>query len=128
MYFASSVAVPVAPGTPGIGKVTTGLPAASHDTDVLPAFMTPSATSVPGLAPSVHVSMVPASADLAAPCGLAQMRMRRSCTVAGIAVVLPFVPAISAPGVSSFHAYCQLTTSMFEYVCLFGRVQVYWMR
>src|SRR6185295_4293484 len=124
MYFASSVAVPVAPATPGIGKVTTALPAASHDTDVLPTFITPSGITVPGLAPSVHVSIVPASADLGAPCGLAQMRMSRSCTPAGIAATLPLVPAISAPTVSSFHAYCQLTTSMFETVCLFGRVQV----
>ena len=117
-------AVPVAPGTPGIGKVTTGLPAASHDTDVLPAFVAPSAITVPGLAPNVQVFMVPASADFGAPCGLAQMRMSRSCTAAGIAATLPFVPAISAPGVSSFHAYCQLTTSIFEYGCWFARVQV----
>src|SRR5215211_9439646 len=117
MYFASSVAVPVAPATPGIGKVTTGLPA-SHATDVLPNFMTPSATRVPGLAPSQNVSDNPATAAFGAPCGLAQIRISRSCTAAGIAAVLPFVPAISAPGVSSFHAYCQLTTSVFEYVCL----------
>src|SRR5262245_25777431 len=104
MNFASSVAVAVAPGTPGIGKVTTGLPAASHDTDVLPAFITPSGTTVAGLAPSVHASMVPASADLGAPCGLAQRRMSLSCPAAAIAATLPFVPAISAPGVSSFHA------------------------
>src|SRR5262245_43706777 len=125
MYFASSVAVPVAPGTPGIGKVTTGLPAASHDTDVLPTFVAPSASTVPGLAPSIQVSMVPANADFGAPCGLAQMRISRSCTAAGIATALPLVPAISAPGVSSFHAYCQLTTSMFDTVCLLARVQVY---
>src|SRR5215510_12735056 len=114
MWSALSVATPVAPGTPGIGNVTTALPAASHDTDVLPTFVTPSETTTPGLPPSVQVSMVPASADLGAPCGLAQMRMSRSCTAAGIAATLPFVPAISAPGVSSFHAYCQLTTSTFE--------------
>src|SRR5688572_26425376 len=125
MYFASSVAVPVAPATPGIGKVTTGLPVASHDTVVLPAFITPSAITRPGLAPSVQVSMVPASAAFGAPCGLAQRRISRSCTVAGIAATLPLVPPISAPGVSSFHAYCQLTTSTFEYVCLVGRVHVY---
>src|SRR5688572_33227819 len=107
MYFASSVAVPVAPATPGIGKVTTGLPATSHDTVVLPAFITPSAITVPGLAPSVQVSIVPANAAFGAPCGLAQMRISRSCTAAGIAATLPFVPAISAPGASSFHAYCQ---------------------
>src|SRR5688572_2001338 len=125
MYFASSVAVPVAPATPGIGNVKTGLPAASNERAVLPAFITPSGITVPGLAPSLHASMVPASADLAAPCGLAQMRINRSCTAAGIGVTLPFVSAISAPGVSSFHAYCQLTTSMFETACLLGRVQVY---
>src|SRR5580765_5819202 len=114
MYFASSVAAAVAPGTPGMGKVTTGLPAGSHDTEVLPAVVAPSASTVPGFAPSVQVFIGPASADFGAPCGLAQMRISRSCTVAGIAVTLPFSPAISAPGLSSFHAYCQLTTSMFE--------------
>src|SRR5262249_6752340 len=105
---------PVAPGTPGIGNVTMAFPAASHATAVLPAFITPSGTTTPGLAPSVQVSMVPARADLGAPCGLAQRRMSRSCTAAGIAATLPFVPATSAPGVSSFHAYSQLTTSTFE--------------
>src|SRR6187549_1606836 len=114
MYFASSVAVAVAPSTPGIGKVRTGLPAASNDTDVLPAFITPSGITVAGLAPSVHVSMVPASADLGAPCGLAHRRISRSWTAAGVADALPLVPPISAPGVSSFQAYCQLTTSTFE--------------
>ena len=48
---------------------------------------------------------------------------RLSGTAAGIGATVPFVPPISAPGVSSFHAYCQLTTSMFEYACPFGRVQ-----
>src|SRR5262245_104345 len=124
MYFASSVATPAAPGTPGIGKVTVGLPAASNDTAVLPTFVGPSVSTVPGLAPSVQVSMVPASADFAAPCGLPQMRIKRSCTAAGTAATLPLVPAISAPAVSSFHAYCHLTTSMLEMVCLFGRVHV----
>src|SRR6185295_19499326 len=113
MYFASSVAFPLAPGTPGIGNVTTGL-APSHDTDVWPTFAAPSANRVPGLAPNQNVSVVPASAALAAPWGLAQMRMSRSCTVAGIGVVFPFVGPISAPGVSSFQAYRPLTTSMFE--------------
>ena len=80
---------------------------------------------MPGLAPSQNVSVVPASAAFGAPCGLAQMRMSRSCTAAGIGVALPFVGPISAPGVSSFHAYCPLTTSMFEYVWPFARVQVY---
>ena len=87
---------------------------AFHDTDVLPTLSTPSATTVPGLAPNVQVFIVPASADFGAPCGLAHRRISRSWTAAGIAATLPFVPAISAPGVSSFHAYCQLTTSMFE--------------
>src|SRR4051812_24523090 len=108
MYLASRVADPVAPGTPGIGNVTTGFPAASHDTDVLPAFNTPAGTTMPGWPPSAPGTRVPASADLGAPCGLAQRRISRSCTAAGMATTLPFVPAISAPGVSSFHAYCQL--------------------
>src|SRR6202163_4908277 len=104
MYFASSVAVAVAPGTPGIGNVTTGLPA-SHDTDVWPTFATPSANRVPGLAPSQNVSVVPATAALAAPWGLAQTRISRSCTVPGIGVTFPFAGPISAPSVSSFQAY-----------------------
>src|SRR4051812_43099008 len=114
MYFASRVAAAVAPGTPGIGNVTTGLPA-SHVTEVWPTFARPSANSVPGLAPNQNVSVVPASAALAAPWGLAQMRISRSCTVVGIGVAFPFVGPISAPGVSSFQAYNPLTTSMFEY-------------
>src|SRR6185295_4553611 len=122
MYFASRVAVAVAPGTPGIGNVTTGLPAC-HDTDVSRTFATPSGNRVPGLAPNQNVSVVPASAALGAPWGLAQMRMSRSCTAAGIGVTLPFVGPISAPGVSSFQAYSPLTTSMFEYACPFARVQ-----
>src|SRR4029453_7336493 len=124
MYFASSVAVAVAPGTPGIGNVTTGLPP-SHDTEVWPTLAAPSAKRVPGFAPNQNVSVVPASAALAAPWGLAQMRTSRSCTVAGIGVTFPFVGPISAPGVSSFQAYSPLTTSMFEYGWPFDRVQAY---
>src|SRR4029453_5057520 len=95
MYFASRVAVAVAPGTPGIGNVTTGLPD-SHETDVWPTLATPSATRVPGLAPNQNVSAVPATAALGAPCGLAHRRMSRSCTVPGIGVAFPFVGPISA--------------------------------
>ena len=124
IYFASRVAVAVAPGTPGIGNVTTGLPL-SHDTDVWPTFATPSAKRVPGFAPNQNVSVVPSTAALGAPWGLAQMRISRSCTVAGIGMAFPFVGPISAPGVSSFQAYSPLTTSMFEKVCPFGRVQAY---
>src|SRR6266699_6046210 len=124
IYFASRVAVAVAPGTPGIGNATTGFPF-SHDTDVWPTFATPSAKRVPGFAPSQNVSLVPATAALGAPCGLAHRRMSRSCTVPGIGVAFPFLGPISAPGVSSSQAYSPLTTSMFEYVCPFGRVQAY---
>src|SRR5262245_45839070 len=113
MNFASRVAVAVAPGTDGIGNVTTGLPD-SHATDVWPTFGTPSAKRVPGLAPNQYVSDVPNTAALGAPCGLAHKRMSRSCTVAGIGEVLPFVEPISAPGVSSSQAYNPLTTSIFE--------------
>ena len=88
---------------PTKGKVTTGLPAC-HDTDVWPTLSRPSANSVPGLAPNMNVSVVPATAAFAAPCGLAQMRISRSCTTAGIGVALPFVAPISAPTTSSFHA------------------------
>src|SRR5215469_13768784 len=124
IYFASRVAVAVAPGTPGIGNVTTGLPA-SHDTDVWPTFAPPSAKRVPGFAPTQNVSVVPATAALGAPWGLAQIRTSRSCTVPGVGIAFPFVGPICAPGVSSFQAYSPLTTSMFEYVSPFGRVQAY---
>src|SRR5438552_18237564 len=113
MYVSSSVAVAVAPGTPGIGNVTTGLPDA-HETDVWPTFARPSAKRVPGFAPNQNVSVVPATAALGAPCGLAHRRMSRSCTVPGIGVVFPFVGPISAPGVLSSQAYTPLTTSTFE--------------
>src|SRR5262252_1468576 len=124
MWSAVSVATAVAPGTPGIGNVTTALPAASNVTDVLPTFAVPSGTTTPGLPPSVHVSIVPASAAFGAPCGLAHRRINRSWTAAGIGVTLPFVPAISAPGVSSSHAYCQLTTSILDNAWPFARVHV----
>src|SRR5438874_11519 len=124
MYFASRVAVAFAPATPGIGNVTTGLPDA-HETDVWLTFAAPSTTRVPGFAPNQNVSVVPATAALAAPCGLAHRRMSRSCTVAGIGVAFPLVGPISAPGVLSSQAYSPLTTSIFEYVCPFARVQAY---
>src|SRR6266700_1801418 len=54
MYFASRVAVAVAPGTPGIGNVTTGLPDA-HETDVWPTFARLSAKRVPGFAHNLDV-------------------------------------------------------------------------
>ncbi len=83
---------------------------------------------MPGFAPAQNVSVVPATAALGAPCGLAQKRMSRSCTAAGIGVTFPFVGPISAPGVSSFHAYSPLTTSPLLTVCPFARVQVYVIR
>ena len=90
MYFASSVAVAVAPGTPGIGNVTTGLPD-SHDTDVSFTFATPSANSVPGLAPRWKTSrLFLPTRPWRAPCGLAQRRTSRSCTAAAIGVAFPF--------------------------------------
>jgi hypothetical protein len=51
--------------------------------------------------------------------------MSRSCTAPGIGVAFPFPEMISAPAMSSFHAYGPLTTSMFEYVCPLGLVHVY---
>src|SRR4051812_24361095 len=104
MYFASRVAFAVAPGTEGIGNVTTGFPP-SHTTDVWPTLSRPSGNSVPGLAPNQNVSVVPANAALAAPWGPAQMRTSRSSTAAGIGVALPFAGPISAPTLSSFQAY-----------------------
>ena len=124
MYFASSVATAVAPGTPGTGNVTTGLPE-SHDTDVLRTFAAPPSNSVPGFAPRKNVSVVPISAAFGAPCGLAQMRISRSCTAAGIGVAFPFVGPISAPARVFVPAYSPLTTSMFETAWPFARVQAY---
>jgi hypothetical protein len=49
--------------------------------------------------------------------------MSLSYTVPGIGVAFPFAGPICAPGVSSSQAYSPLTTSMFEIVCPFGRVQ-----
>src|SRR5262245_62567133 len=115
MYFASSVAVAVASGMPGMGKVTTGL-LPSHVRDVLPTVVSLSLSSVPGLGPiSLLMSAAAMIAAFGAPCGLAQKRMMRSCTAAGIGVALPLPAMISAPGVSSFHAYPSLSTSIAEY-------------
>src|SRR5580700_5401016 len=128
MYLLFKVAVAMAPGTPGIGYVTTALPF-SHTREVSPALSTPSLRSVPGLAPrlapSCAVRSAPAIAALGAPWGLAHRRISRSSTAPGIGVAFPFPGTISAPAMSSFQAYCPLTTSTFEYVCPLDRVQVY---
>src|SRR5476649_796091 len=126
MNFASSVAVAVAVGTPGIGNVSTGL-LPTHATDVLPIVAT-SAASFCGLGVIVGGSDVPANAALNAPCGLAHRRIIRSSTVAGIGVALPLPATSSAPGVSSFQAYAPLTTSTLEQLWPFGRVPVIWIR
>src|SRR5688572_31199942 len=88
MNFASSVAVAVAPGTPGIGNVTTGLPP-SHTTDVLPAVATSAGTCVPGRTEKSGGSWIPASADLSAPCGPAHRRIIRSRVAAAMGVAFP---------------------------------------
>ena len=126
MNFASSVAVAVALGTPGIGNVTTGL-LPSHATDVLPTVMT-SAGSRCGLGAIGGGSEVPANAALNAPCGLAHRRIIRSSTVAGIGVALPLPGTSSAPGMSSFQAYAPLRTSTLEQLWPLGRVPVIWIR
>ncbi len=123
MNFASRVAVAVAVGIPGIGNDTTGFPP-SHTTDVLPAVATSAGTWVPGLTANIGGSWIPASADLSAPCGLAQRRIIRSSVAAAIGVALPFPLMSSAPGISSFQEYAPLRTSMLEYVCPLGRVHV----
>src|SRR5665213_1936969 len=128
MNFASSVAVAVAVGTPGIGNVSTGvLP--SHVTDVLPTVMT-SAGTFCGLAVigGAFGSSVPAIAAFHAPCGLAHRRIIRSWTAAGIGVALPLPGSSSAPGMSSFHAYAPLRTSILEQLWPLGRVPVIWIR
>src|SRR5207342_3603374 len=107
MFFASSVAVAVAVGTPGIGNVSTGL-LPIHATDVLPTVIT-SAGSFCGLGVIDGGSEVPANAALNAPCGPAHRRIIRSSTVAGTGVALPWPGTSSAPGTSSFQAYAPLS-------------------
>src|SRR5687767_6443301 len=123
MNFASRVAVAVAPGTPGIGKDTTGLPP-SHTTDVFPAVATSAGTWVPGLTAKSGGSWIPASADLSAACGPAHKRIIRSRVAAAIGVALPLPLISSAPGISSFHAYAPLRTSIVEQLWPLGRVPV----
>src|SRR5690349_11986859 len=113
MNRASSLAVAVAFGTPGIGNVTTGvLP--SHLTDVLPTDGTSAATRC-GLAAICGVSVgncVPYIAAFHAPCGLDHRRIIRSSTAAGIGVALPSPATSSAPIWSSFQEYAPLKTSI----------------
>src|SRR5579864_736483 len=125
MNFASSVAVAIALGTPGIGNVTTGL-LFSHETEVFPAFATSAGTSC-GLAviSGGLVTSVPAIAALNAPCGPAHRRIILSSTVAGIGVDLPLPGTSSAPGMSSFQAYAPLRFSILEHAWPLGRVPVY---
>src|ERR1700733_9958917 len=123
MNFASSVAVAIALGTPGIGDGTTGLPF-SHETEVFPAVETSAGTSC-GLAAISGGSLVPAIAPLNAPCGLAHRRIIRSSAVAGIGVALPLPGTSSAPAMSSFQAYAPLRTSTLEHAWPLGRVPVY---
>src|SRR5262245_7070636 len=123
MNFASSVAVAIAFGTPGIGNVTTGL-LPSHVTEVFPAIET-SAGTLCGLGAISGGSDIPAIAPLNAPCGPAHRRIIRSSTVAGIGVALPLAATSSAPGISSFQAYAPLRTSTLEHAWPFGRVPVY---
>src|SRR4026207_41590 len=95
MNFASSVAVAVAVGTPGIGYVKTGL-LFTHATDVLPIVIT-SAASFCGLGVIEGGSDVPANAALNAPCGPDHSRIIRSSTVAGIGVALRLPGTTLAP-------------------------------
>src|SRR5262245_41984891 len=128
MNFASSVAVAVALGTPGIGNVNTGL-FPVHATDVLPIVAT-SAANRAGLAVigGADGSAVPAIAAFHAPCELAHRRIIRSSTVVGIGVALPLPAMSSAPGVSSFQAYAPLRTSILEQLWPLGRVPFIWIR
>src|SRR5262245_27237510 len=113
MNLASSVAVAVAFGTPGIGNVTTGvLP--FHSTDVLPTVAMSAGTDC-GLAAICGVSVgncVPYIAAFHAPCGLDHKRIIRSSTAAGIGVALPSPATSSAPIWSSFQVYAPLKTSI----------------
>src|SRR5688572_8154929 len=128
MNFASSVAVAVALGTPGIGNVTTGL-LPDHVTEVLWAVITSAGTRC-GLAAicGAFVFCVPAIAAFHAPCGFAHKRIIRSSTVAGIGVALPWPATSSAPIVSSFQVYAPLKTSIVLQLWPLGRVPVMRMR
>src|SRR6516165_8029046 len=119
MNFASSVAVAVAVGTPGIGNVTLGL-LPSHATEVFPAIETSAGTRC-GLGAISGGSLVPAIAALNAPCGLAHRRIIRSSTVAGIGVALPLPATSSAPGMSSSQVYAPQSTSTLEQAWPLGR-------
>src|SRR3954462_2552252 len=128
MNFASSVAVAVAVGTPGIGNVNTGL-LATHATDVLPIVMTSAASCCGlGVIGGAAGSAIPANAALNAPCEPAHRRIIRSSTVAGMGVALPLPATSSAPGMSSFQAYAPLSTSILEQLWPLGRVPVIWIR
>src|SRR3974390_2785280 len=128
MYLSFSVAVAVAVGTPGIGNVSTGL-LFSQTSVVFPAVVTSAGTRC-GFAvrSGAFGSPVPAMAAFHAPCGLAQRRIIRSSTVAGIGVALPLPGTSSAPGMSSFQAYAPLRTSTLLQLWPLGRVPVIWTR
>src|SRR5579875_355594 len=123
MNLSLRVADAMASGTPGMGNVTTGL-LFSHATEVLPAMETPAGTRC-GLGAISGGSLMPAMAPLNAPWGLAQRRIMRSSTAAGIGVALPLPESSSAPGISSSQAYAPLRTSILEHAWPLGRVPVY---
>src|SRR5688572_33263264 len=101
MNFASRVAVAVAPGTPGIGNVTTGFPP-SHTTDVLPAVATSAGTWVLGRTQNIGGSWGPASTDLSPPCGPAHRQNIPSRLPAGTRAASPPPLCSAAPAVPSF--------------------------
>ena len=112
----SSVAVAIAPGTPGIGNVRTGCPV-SHE----------SVVAAPAPAGRGHRATWPGSARTSRRAGdplpprsppwvrLADWPRYESivpASAAGVGVALPLPATISAPGMSSFQAY--LTAHRFD--------------
>ena len=122
----SSVAVAIAPGTPGIGKVKIAF-SPCHVmvvVDFAPAAIWRS-NSTAGFWPNDSDGGRPTAAAMAAfgaPCGLAHRRISRSSRVAGFGVALPLPGTSSAPGMSSSHAYSPFTTSTFLYVWPLARL------
>src|SRR5207245_6238932 len=102
-FSAFRLAFAIAPGTPGIGKVTTGLPSSI----------------------ATFVFSPPAAAALDAPCGLLHRRISRSLRAARLGDGVPRPGTSPAPTMSSSHANAPLTTSIALLDWLFGRSHIY---
>ena len=122
MKRSSSLATAVAPSTPGIGNVTTGvLP--SQVTDVLPIFEVAFLEQPAGIAE--HFQRVDSGARQGCfGCALRAGPETNQALIdlSRIGLAVPSPGTRPAPGLSSSQAYLPLTTSMLEYVRPFGSV------